>query len=123
MKLVLVIRTLPFAVLDFISGLHNMNMDKMFPNSPRMPTMGMTTPRITNVRTDPEIFGIFSQKFLKLFINLIYLPSLLIMSDTSLVAKNPQDLFNLAVSEFDSTKQMPLIISTIKIKLYLSAMS
>ena len=71
MKLVLVIRTLPFAVLDFISGLHNMNMDKMFPNSPRMPTMGMTTPRITNVRTDPEIYGIFSQKFLKLFINLV----------------------------------------------------
>ena len=71
MKLVLVIRTLPFAVLDFISGLHNMNMDKMFPNSPRMPTIGMTTPRITNVRTDPEIYGIFSQKFRKIFINLI----------------------------------------------------
>ena len=71
MKLVLVIRTLPFAVLDFISGLHNINMDKMFPNSPRIPTMGMTTPRITNVRTDPEIYGIFSQKFLKLFINLV----------------------------------------------------
>ena len=45
------------------------------------------------------------------------------MSDTSLVAKNPQDLFNLAVSEFDSTKQMPLIISMIKIKLCLSAMT
>ena len=60
MKLVLVIRTLPFAVLDFISGLHNINMDKMFPNSPRIPTMGMTTPRITNVRTDPEIYGTLS---------------------------------------------------------------
>ena len=102
MKLVFVIRTLPFAVLDFISGLHSMNMDKMFPNSPNMPMIGITTPRVTNVRTDPEIYRhIFSQKFLKIFINLIYyricLPSLLIMSDTSLVAKNPQDLFNLAV--------------------------
>ena len=127
MKLVFVIRTLPFAVLDFIAGLHSMNMDKMFPNSPNMPMIGITTPRITNVRTDPEIYDIFSQKFLKIFINLIYylicLPSLLIIADTSLVAKNPQDLFNLAVSEFDSTKQMPLIISMIKIKLCLSAMS
>ena len=76
-----------------------MNMDKMFPNSPNMPMIGITTPRITNVRTDPEIYDIFSQKFLKIFINLIYylicLPSLLIIADTSLVAKNPQDLFNL----------------------------
>ena len=99
MKLVFVIRTLPFAVLDFIAGLHSMNMDKMFPNSPNMPMIGITTPRITNVRTDPEIYDIFSQKFLKIFINLIYylicLPSLLIIADTSLVAKNPQDLFNL----------------------------
>ena len=56
MKLVLVIRALPFAVLDFISGLLSMNMDKMFPNSPNMPMIGITTPRITNVGTDPEIY-------------------------------------------------------------------
>ena len=62
MKLVFVIRTLPFAVLVFISGLHSMNMDKMFPNSPNVPMIGITTPRITNVRTDPVTYTIFSVK-------------------------------------------------------------
>ena len=71
MKLVLVISQLPLKFQIFISGLLKMIIDRIFPTKPNIPTIGISTPRNTQV---------------------IGLPSLLVIFDTSLEPKNPHFL-------------------------------